>query len=62
MRAGLRAGESVVVVGAGGGLGHLRVQFAKAIGLNVIAIDARDEGLNLAKRMRSRHSYRSLPR
>jgi propanol-preferring alcohol dehydrogenase len=49
VRAGLRAGESVVIVGAGGGLGHWGVQFAKAIGLNVIAIDARDEGLNLEK-------------
>ena len=49
MRAGLKAGESVAIVGAGGGLGHLGVQFAKAIGLNVIAIDTRDEGLNLAK-------------
>jgi propanol-preferring alcohol dehydrogenase len=36
-------------VGAGGGLGHLGVQFAKALRLHVIAIDARDEGLELAK-------------
>lgn len=36
-------------MGAGGGLGHLGVQFAKALGLNVIAVDARDEALQLAK-------------
>jgi len=49
VRAGLKAGETVAIVGAGGGLGHLGVQFAKALGLQVIAIDARDEGLSLAK-------------
>ncbi|KAM3065917.1 hypothetical protein ACMFMF_010543 [Clarireedia jacksonii] len=48
-RADLKAGETVAIVGAGGGLGHLGIQFAKAIGLTVIAIDARDEALQLAK-------------
>ncbi|KAM0315834.1 hypothetical protein ACHAO8_003688 [Botrytis cinerea] len=48
-RAGLKAGEWIAIVGAGGGLGHLGVQFAKALGLNVIAVDARDEALQLAK-------------
>lgn len=45
----MKPGESVAIVGAGGGLGHLGIQFAKALGLQVIAIDARDEGLELAK-------------
>ncbi|KUJ22351.1 GroES-like protein [Mollisia scopiformis] len=49
VRAGLKSGESIAIVGGGGGLGHLGVQFAKALGLRVIAIDARDEGLALAK-------------
>lgn len=49
VRAGLKAGDTVAMVGAGGGLGHLGVQFAKALSLRVIAIDARDEGLSLAK-------------
>ncbi|KAF7919449.1 uncharacterized protein EAE98_009289 [Botrytis deweyae] len=49
VRAGLKAGEWIAIVGAGGGLGHLGVQFAKALGLNVIAVDARDEALQLAK-------------
>lgn len=45
----MKAGEWIAIVGAGGGLGHLGVQFAKALGLNVIAVDARDEALQLAK-------------
>lgn len=32
-------GKSVAIVGAGGGLGHLGVQFAAKLGWNVIAID-----------------------
>lgn len=49
IRTGLKAGETVALVGAGGGLGHLGCQFGKALGLQVIGIDARDEGLALAK-------------
>ncbi len=45
----LKAGETVALVGAGGGLGHLGCQFARALGLQVVGIDARDEGLELAK-------------
>lgn len=30
-----RAGQSVCILGAGGGLGHLAVQYAKALGLKV---------------------------
>ncbi|TVY57065.1 alcohol dehydrogenase, partial [Lachnellula cervina] len=48
-RAGLKAGEAIAIVGGGGGLGHLGVQFAKALGFHVIAIDARSEGLRLAQ-------------
>lgn len=46
---GLKAGEWICLVGAGGGLGHLGIQFAKALGLKVVGIDARDEGLRLAR-------------
>ncbi|OJD36838.1 alcohol dehydrogenase protein [Diplodia corticola] len=46
---GLVPGQCVCLVGAGGGLGHLGVQFAKARGLCVVAVDARDEGLALAR-------------
>ena len=39
----------VVITGVGG-LGHLAVQYAKAMGLNVIAVDIDDAKLELAKR------------
>ena len=45
----LKAGETVGIVGAGGGLGHIGIQFAKARGLVVVGVDARDEGLALAR-------------
>lgn len=38
-RAGTRSGDWVLVSGAGGGLGHLGIQYAKAIGARVIALD-----------------------
>ncbi|KAF1058652.1 alcohol dehydrogenase AdhP [Burkholderia gladioli] len=40
-----------VVISGIGGLGHLAVQYAKAMGLNVIAVDIDDEKLELAKRL-----------
>jgi alcohol dehydrogenase, propanol-preferring len=49
LQTGLKKGEWVAIVGSGGGLGHLGIQFAKAVGLKVIGIDARDEGLSLSK-------------
>jgi len=42
-------GGWLALVGSGGGLGHLGIQFAKALGMKVIGIDARDEGLELSK-------------
>lgn len=47
---GVKKGEWLAMTGSGGGLGHLGVQFAKALGLNVVGIDARDEGLELTKK------------
>jgi propanol-preferring alcohol dehydrogenase len=47
---GVKRGEWLAIVGSGGGLGHLGVQFAKALGLNIIGIDARDEGLELTRK------------
>lgn len=49
LQTGLKKGEWVCIVGSGGGLGHLGIQFAKALGYKVIGIDARDEGLSLSK-------------
>jgi len=40
---GARPGQTVAIVGAGGGLGSLACQYAKAMGLNIIAIDGGDE-------------------
>lgn len=40
---GIRPGETVAIVGAGGGLGSLATQYAKAMGLQVIAIDTGDD-------------------
>ncbi|KAL4919903.1 chaperonin 10-like protein [Aspergillus aurantiobrunneus] len=38
--ANIRASHWLVVVGAGGGLGHLAVQYAKVLGAQVIGVDA----------------------
>jgi len=43
-----RPGDWVVVSGIGG-LGHMAVQYAKAMGLNVIAVDVDDSKLELAR-------------
>ncbi|KAK0315010.1 hypothetical protein LTS16_001360 [Friedmanniomyces endolithicus] len=49
LQTGLEKGQWICFVGSGGGLGHLGVQFGKALGLKVIGVDARDEGLELTK-------------
>ncbi|EMD37760.1 hypothetical protein CERSUDRAFT_136562 [Gelatoporia subvermispora B] len=38
-----KAGEWITISGAGGGLGHLAIQYAIAMGLRVIAIDTGDD-------------------
>src|SRR6185503_13950141 len=45
-----KPGEWVVVSGVGG-LGHLAVQYAKAMGLHVAAVDVEDGKLDLARRL-----------
>jgi propanol-preferring alcohol dehydrogenase len=45
-----RPGDWVVVSGIGG-LGHMAVQYGRAMGLNVIAVDRNDSKLDLAKRL-----------
>lgn len=49
IHSGVQKGEWLGIVGSGGGLGHIGVQFAKALGMNVVGVDARDEGLELTK-------------
>ncbi len=45
-----RPGDWVVISGIGG-LGHMAVQYARAMGLNVAAVDIDDDKLALAKRL-----------
>lgn len=44
----VESGEAVAIVGIGG-VGHLAVQFAKAMGFRTVAIDNREEGRHLAQ-------------
>jgi D-arabinose 1-dehydrogenase-like Zn-dependent alcohol dehydrogenase len=46
---GAQKDDWIGIVRSGGGLEHLAVQFAVAKGLNVVAIDAKDAGLELTK-------------
>ena len=43
LNANLRVGDWVVIPGAGGGLGHLAVQYALAMNYRVCCIDAGEE-------------------
>lgn len=47
----LKQGESVMVFGAGGGIGHLAVQLAKRMGTRVLAVASGEDGAALAKRL-----------
>jgi NADPH2:quinone reductase len=47
----LQKGESLMVFGAAGGIGHLAVQLAKRIGARVFAVASGDDGVALAKRL-----------
>lgn len=38
-RSAVKPGQWIVVLGAGGGLGHLAIQYARAMGMRVIAVD-----------------------
>ena len=45
-----RPGDWVVISGIGG-LGHVAVQYARAMGLNVVAVDVADDKLALAREL-----------
>jgi propanol-preferring alcohol dehydrogenase len=49
--AGIRAGDYVAIVGAGGGLGSFALQYAKALGFRSIAIDGGDEKGTVCKEL-----------
>lgn len=48
-RCGLKPGQRVGVMGCGGGLGHLGLQFAVNMGLKVVGVDNADAPLQLAR-------------
>jgi len=47
----LTPGETILISGAGGGLGHLAVQYATAIGLRVIALDTGEDKRELCLKL-----------
>ncbi|MGE8568765.1 MAG: zinc-dependent alcohol dehydrogenase family protein [Achromobacter sp.] len=50
VRAGLRVGESILIHGGAGGVGHVAIQLAKAIGAKVFTT-ARENNFEFARRM-----------
>ena len=48
-RSAVRPGQWIVMIGAGGGLGHFGVQYAKAMGMRIIGIDGGAEKGKLCK-------------
>ena len=46
----VKPGEFITIVGAAGGLGHLAIQYANAMGMRVIALDIGKEKLDYCKR------------
>jgi len=52
---GARPGQTVAIVGAGGGLGSLAIQYAKAMGLDVIAIDGGEEKKTMTAKLGAAH-------
>ena len=51
---GARPGQTIAIVGAGGGLGSLACQYAKAMGLEIIAIDGGAEKATMTKKLGAR--------
>jgi D-arabinose 1-dehydrogenase-like Zn-dependent alcohol dehydrogenase len=59
-RCGLREGDRVGILGAGGGLGHLGLQYAVHMGYKVLGVEAADTPLNLAQIIASSLAPRPL--
>ena len=53
--AGLKPGNWVVFSGAGGGVGHMGVQYAKAMGMRVIAVDGGSDKEEMCKKIGADH-------
>src|SRR5690606_16645791 len=47
----VKSGESVLVLGANGGVGHAAVQFARLMGARVLAVASGPDGVELARRL-----------
>ncbi|GAE34333.1 alcohol dehydrogenase AdhP [Halalkalibacter akibai] len=54
-----KPGDWVAIYGIGG-LGHVALQYAKAMGFNVIAVDIQDDKLELAKQLGADHTINGL--
>merc|ERR1712093_35814 len=54
---GAKPGQTVAIVGAGGGLGSLAQQYAKAMGLRTIAIDSGDEKKKMCLEQLGSHAF-----
>lgn len=52
-RCDLKPGQSVGIMGCGGGLGHLGLQFADKMGLRTVGVDVSDRALELAKSLKT---------
>ncbi len=48
---GLHAGETLMVFGASGGIGHMALQLARHKGVRVLAVASGDDGVALARRL-----------
>jgi NADPH:quinone reductase len=48
---GLKSGETLLIFGAGGGIGHLAVQLAKRMGARVLAVASGEDGVALVRRL-----------
>lgn len=59
-RCGLEKGQRVGMLGAGGGLGHLGLQYAVHMGYKVVGVEAADAPLKLAQEVASRLEPRPL--
>ncbi|WP_422733539.1 quinone oxidoreductase family protein [Micromonospora sp. WMMD558] len=53
---GLRPGQTLMVFGASGGIGHMAVQLARHSGIRVLAVASGDDGVALARRLGADHA------